>query len=216
MTEIKVLQDILSANDRIADRNRRLLDEKGVFAVNIMASPGAGKTSLLLETIRRLKDRLSIAVIEADIASSLDADTIGSEGVATIQINTGGDCHVDANMLNNALENMPLDGIDLLVLENVGNLVCPAEFKLGVDRSVMIASVPEGDDKPYKYPLMFSIANAILVNKIDLAPYVQFDFRNFSRGVGVVNPKAALMQISCKTGEGIDDWVAWLLGEMEK
>jgi len=216
MTEIKVLQDILSANDRIADRNRRLLDEKGVFAVNLMASPGAGKTSLLLATIRRLKDRLSIAVIEADIASSLDADTIGSEGVTAIQINTGGDCHVDANMLNNALENMPLEGIDLLVLENVGNLVCPAEFKLGVDRSVMIASVPEGDDKPYKYPLMFSIANAILVNKIDLAPYVEFDLRNFSRGVGVVNPKAALMQISCKTGEGIDAWVAWLLGEMGK
>jgi hydrogenase nickel incorporation protein HypB len=216
MTEIKVLQDILSANDRIADRNRRLLDEKGVFAVNIMASPGAGKTSLLLETIRRLKDRLSIAVIEADIASSLDADTIGSEGVTTIQINTGGDCHVDANMLNNALENMPLEGIDLLILENVGNLVCPAEFKLGVDRSVMISSVPEGDDKPYKYPLMFSIADAILVNKIDLVPYVEFDFRNFSRGVGVVNPKARLMQVSCKTGEGIDDWVAWLLGETEK
>jgi hydrogenase nickel incorporation protein HypB len=216
MTEIKVLQDILSANDRIADRNRRLLDEKGVFAVNIMASPGAGKTSLLLETIRRLKDRLSIAVIEADIASSLDADRIGSEGVTTIQINTGGDCHVDANMLNNALENMPLEGIDLLILENVGNLVCPAEFKLGVDRSVMISSVPEGDDKPYKYPLMFSIADAILVNKIDLVPYVEFDFRNFSRGVGVVNPKARLMQVSCKTGEGIDDWVAWLLGETEK
>jgi hydrogenase nickel incorporation protein HypB len=187
-----------------------------VFAVNIMASPGAGKTSLLLQTIRRLKDRLSIAVIEADIASSLDADTIGSEGVTTIQINTGGDCHVDANMLNNALENMPLEGIDLLILENVGNLVCPAEFKLGVDRSVMISSVPEGDDKPYKYPLMFSIADAILVNKIDLVPYVEFDFRNFSRGVGVVNPKARLMQVSCKTGEGIDDWVAWLLGETEK
>lgn len=216
MTEIKVLQDILSANDRIAGRNRRLLDESGVFAVNIMASPGAGKTSLLLATIRRLKDRLGIAVIEADIASSLDADRIGSEGVTTIQINTGGDCHVDANMLNNALESMPLEGIDLLILENVGNLVCPAEFKLGVDRSVMIASVPEGDDKPYKYPLMFSIADAILVNKTDLVPYVDFDFRNFSRGIRVVNPKAALMQISCKTGEGIDEWVAWLLGEMEK
>ncbi len=216
MTEIKVLQDILSANDRIADRNRRLLDEKGVFAVNLMASPGAGKTSLLLETIDRLKGKLGIAVIEADIASSLDADRIGSEGITTIQINTGGDCHVDANMLNNALESMALEGIDLLILENVGNLVCPAEFKLGVDRSVMISSVPEGDDKPYKYPLMFSIANAVLINKTDLVPYVEFDFRNFSRGVGVVNPKAALIQISCKTGEGIDDWVSWLLGEMGK
>ena len=214
--QIKVLQDILSANDRIAERNRRLLDSKGVFALNLMASPGAGKTSLLLETIERLKDTVSIAVIEADIASSLDADRVSKEGVTALQINTGGDCHVDANMLNNALEDMPLDGVDLLILENVGNLVCPAEFKLGVDRSAMIASVPEGDDKPYKYPLMFSIANAVLVNKIDLLPHVDFDFRNFSRGVNVVNPKAALMQLSCKTGEGIDDWIAWLVAEMKR
>jgi hydrogenase nickel incorporation protein HypB len=214
--EIKVLQDILSANDRIAERNRHLLDEKGVFALNLMASPGAGKTSLLLETIKRLKNRVSIAVIEADIASSLDADKISKEGVTTLQINTGGACHVDANMLNNALESISLEGTDLLILENVGNLVCPAEFTLGVDRNVMISSIPEGDDKPYKYPLMFSLANAVLVNKIDLLPYVEFDFRNFSRGVGVVNPKAALMQISCKTGDGIDEWISWLLAEMKK
>lgn len=214
--EIQVLQDILSANDRIAERNRRLLDEKGVFALNLMASPGAGKTSLLLETIRRLKDRLTIAVIEADIASSLDADKIGREGITTIQINTGGDCHVDANMLNNALESMPLDGVDLIILENVGNLVCPAEFKLGVDRNAMIASVPEGDDKPYKYPLMFSVADVVLVNKIDLLPYLEFDFRNFSRGVSVVNPQATLLQLSCKTGEGIDGWASWLLGEAKR
>lgn len=214
--EIKVLQDILSANDRIAERNRHLLDEKGVFALNLMASPGAGKTSLLLETIKRLRNRVSIAVIEADIASSLDADKISKEGVTTLQINTGGACHVDANMLNNALESISLEGTDLLILENVGNLVCPAEFTLGVDRNVMISSIPEGDDKPYKYPLMFSVANAVLVNKIDLLPYVEFDFRNFSRGVGVVNPKAALMQISCKTGDGIDEWISWLLAEMKK
>lgn len=214
--EIQVLQDILSANDRIAERNRRLLDEKGVFALNLMASPGAGKTSLLLETIRRLKDRLTIAVIEADIASSLDADKIGREGITTIQINTGGDCHVDANMLNNALESMPLDGVDLIILENVGNLVCPAEFKLGVDRNAMIASVPEGDDKPYKYPLMFSVTDVVLVNKIDLLPYLEFDFRNFSRGVSVVNPQATLLQLSCKTGEGIDGWASWLLGEAKR
>lgn len=214
--EIKVLQDILSANDRIAERNRRLLDEKGVFALNLMASPGAGKTSLLLETIKRLKNRVSIAVIEADIASSLDADKISKEGVTTLQINTGGACHVDANMLNNALESISLEDTDLLILENVGNLVCPAEFTLGVDRNVMISSIPEGDDKPYKYPLMFSVANAVLVNKIDLLPYVEFDFRNFSRGVGVVNPKAALMQISCKTGDGMNEWISWLLAEMKK
>ncbi|MGB2799676.1 MAG: hydrogenase nickel incorporation protein HypB [Dehalococcoidia bacterium] len=214
--EIKVLQDILSANDRIAERNRHLLDEKGVFALNLMASPGAGKTSLLLETIKRLKNRVSIAVIEADIASSLDADKISKEGVTTLQINTGGACHVDANMLNNALESISLEDTDLLILENVGNLVCPAEFTLGVDRNVMISSIPEGDDKPYKYPLMFSVANAVLVNKIDLLPYVEFDFRNFSRGVGVVNPKAALMQISCKTGDGMNEWISWLLAEMKK
>lgn len=214
--EIKVLQDILSANDRIAERNRHLLDEKGVFALNLMASPGAGKTSLLLETIKRLRNRVSIAVIEADIASSLDADKISKEGVTTLQINTGGACHVDANMLNNALESISLEDTDLLILENVGNLVCPAEFTLGVDRNVMISSIPEGDDKPYKYPLMFSLANAVLVNKIDLLPYVEFDFRNFSRGVGVVNPKAALMQISCKTGDGMNEWVSWLLAEMKK
>lgn len=214
--EIKVLQDILSANDRIAERNRHLLDEKGVFALNLMASPGAGKTSLLLETIKRLKNRVSIAVIEADIASSLDADKISKEGVTTLQINTGGACHVDANMLNNALESISLEDTDLLILENVGNLVCPAEFTLGVDRNVMISSIPEGDDKPYKYPLMFSVANAVLVNKIDLLPYAEFDFRNFSRGVSVVNPKAALMQISCKTGDGMDEWISWLLAEMKK
>ena len=214
--EIKVLQDILSANDRIAERNRHLLDEKGVFALNLMASPGAGKTSLLLETIKRLRNRVSIAVIEADIASSLDADKISKEGVTTLQINTGGACHVDANMLNNALESISLEGTHLLILENVGNLVCPAEFTLGVDRNVMISSIPEGDDKPYKYPLMFSLANAVLVNKIDLLPYVEFDFRNFSRGVGVVNPKAALIQISCKTGDGMNEWISWLLAEMKK
>lgn len=159
---------------------------------------------------------MSIAVIEADIASSLDADKISKEGVTTLQINTGGACHVDANMLNNALESISLEDTDLLILENVGNLVCPAEFTLGVDRNVMISSIPEGDDKPYKYPLMFSVANAVLVNKIDLLPYVEFDFRNFSRGVGVVNPKAALMQISCKTGDGMNEWISWLLAEMKK
>ena len=214
--EIKVLQGILSANDRIAERNRRLLDDKGVFALNLMASPGAGKTSLLLETIRRLKGKVSIAVVEADIASNLDADRIAKEGVAALQINTGGACHVDANMLNNALESMDLEGVDLLILENVGNLVCPAEFYLGVDKNAMIASVPEGDDKPYKYPLMFGQSNVVLVNKIDLLPYLDFDFDNFTRGLSVVNRGATLIRISCKTGDGIDDWISWLLAEMKR
>ncbi len=214
--EIKVLQDILSANNRIAQRNRCLLDEKGVFAVNLMASPGAGKTSLLLETIRRLKDRVRMAVIEADIASTLDAEKVSKAGVAAVQINTGGACHVDANMLNNALESISLEGVELLILENVGNLVCPAEFSLGVNRSVMISSTAEGDDKPYKYPLMFSQADAILVNKTDLLPYLDFDMASFSRGVSIVNSKAAIIQVSCKTGQGIDRWISWLLAEMRR
>lgn len=213
--QVKILQDILSANERIAMKNRCLFDEKGIFAINLMSSPGAGKTSLILETIKRLKDRIKIAVIEGDIASSLDAQRISREGVVTLQINTGGSCHLDANMINNALESMPLEGIDLLIIENVGNLICPAEFTLGVHRKAMLSSIPEGDDKPYKYPLMFSEADAVLINKIDLSPYVEFDIANFSRGVRSLNSKAKIIEISCKTGEGIDDWVSWLSSEIK-
>ncbi|MBE0416030.1 MAG: hydrogenase nickel incorporation protein HypB [Dehalococcoidia bacterium] len=213
--QVKVLRDILSANERIAMKNRRLFDEKGVFAINLMSSPGAGKTSLILETIRKLKDRVKIAVIEGDIASSLDAEKISKENVTALQINTGGSCHLDANMINNALESMSLEGTDLLIIENVGNLICPAEFALGVHRKVMISSIPEGDDKPYKYPLMFSEADAVLINKIDLLPYVEFDIANFSRGVRALNPRAKIIEVSCKTGQGIDNWVSWLSSQMK-
>ena len=166
--KVKVLQNILDANDQIANKNRQILDNNKVLAVNIMSSPGAGKTSLILETVRRLKDRVRIAVIEGDIASTIDADRIGEEGVSVVQINTGGNCNLDANMVSNALENLSLDSVDLLLIENVGNLVCPAEFRTGAHKRMMLLSVPEGDDKPYKYPLMFTVSEVVIINKVDL------------------------------------------------
>ncbi len=214
--EIKVLKDILSANEQIAERNRQLLDSKGVFAVNLMSSPGAGKTSLILETIKRLKGKARIGVIEGDVSSSLDAETIGKEGVPVIQINTGGGCHLDANMLLNALDNFPLQDIELLIIENVGNLVCPAEFTLGEHKKVLISSTPEGDDKPFKYPLMFQKADAVLINKIDLLPYLKFDTQGFSQAVRGINEKVEIFQISCTTGQGIQEWVSWLLTQMSR
>ena len=212
--EIKVLKDILSANEQIAERNRQLLDSKGVFAVNLMSSPGAGKTSLILETIKRLKGKTRIGVIEGDVSSSLDAETIGKESVPVIQIHTGGGCHLDANMLSNALDNVPLQDIELLIIENVGNLICPAEFDLGEHKKALISSIPEGDDKPFKYPLMFHKADAVLINKIDLLPYLKFDTRAFSQAVSGINEKVKLFQISCTTGHGIQEWVSWLLTQM--
>jgi len=214
--EIKVLKDILNANEQIAGRNRQLLDSKGVFAVNLMSSPGAGKTSLILETIRKLKGKTGIGVIEGDISSSLDAETIGKEGVPVIQINTGGTCHLDANMLSSALSNVPLEDIELLLIENVGNLVCPASFTLGEHKKVVIASIPEGDDKPFKYPLMFDIADAVLINKIDLLPYLKFDTQAFSQAIRGINKKIETFQISCTTGQGIQEWVSWLLTQMSQ
>lgn len=214
--EIKVLKDILSANEQIAERNRQLLDSKGVFAVNLMSSPGAGKTSLILETIRRLKGKTRIGVIEGDVSSSLDAETIGKEGVPVIQINTGGGCHLDANMLSSSLNNLPLQNIELLLIENVGNLICPAEFALGEHKKVLISSIPEGDDKPFKYPLMFHKADAVLINKIDLLPYLKFDTGAFSKAIKGINEKVEIFQISCATNQGIQEWVSWLLTQMSR
>jgi len=213
---IKVLKDILSANEQIAERNRQLLDSKGVFAVNLMSSPGAGKTSLILETIRRLKGKIRVGVVEGDVSSSLDAETIGKEGVPALQINTGGACHLDANMLSNALSNLPLPDVRILFIENVGNLICPATFALGEHKKVLISSIPEGDDKPFKYPLMFQKADAVLINKIDLLPYLKFDTRAFSQAVRGINEKVEIFQISCATGQGIQEWVSWLLTQMSR
>ena len=214
--EIKVLKDILGANEQIAVRNRELLDKNNVFAVNLMSSPGAGKTNLILATIKQLKEKIKIGVIEGDISSSLDAEMIGKEGVPVVQINTGGTCHLDANMVSNALSNVPLPDIELLFIENVGNLICPASFDLGEHKKVVISSVPEGDDKPFKYPLMFDIADVVIINKIDLLPYLKFDVAAFSQAIKGINEKVEIFQISCTTGQGIQRWVTWLLTQMSR
>ena len=212
--EIKVLKDILGANEQIAERNRQLLDSKGVFAVNLMSSPGAGKTSLILETIKGLKGKTRIGVIEGDVSSSIDAEIIGKEGVPVIQINTGGECHLDANMTHRALSNISLQDIALLFIENVGNLICPAEFALGEHRRVLISSIPEGDDKPFKYPLMFYKADVVLINKIDLLPYLKFDIQAYSQAIKGINEKAEIFEISCATGQGIQQWLSWLQNQL--
>jgi hydrogenase nickel incorporation protein HypB len=212
--EIKVVKDILGANEQIAQKNRQLFDGNKVFVANLMASPGAGKTSLILETIKRLKGKTKIGVVEGDISSSLDAEAISKEGVPVVQINTGGECHLDANMTSTALPSVPLKDIDLLLIENVGNLICPAEFALGENIKVLVASTPEGDDKPFKYPLMFHEADAVLINKIDLLPYLKFDVDAFSKAIKGINQKAAIFPISCTTGQGVDKWVSWLLEQM--
>jgi hydrogenase nickel incorporation protein HypB len=212
--EIKVVKDILGANDQIAQKNRQLFDSHKVFVVNVMASPGAGKTSLIMETIRRLRGRVKIGVVEGDISSSLDAEAISKEKVPVVQINTGGECHLDASMTASALGDLPLADIELLLIENVGNLVCPAEFKIGEDIRVLVSSTPEGDDKPYKYPLMFHEADAVLINKVDLLPYVRFDIDAFVKAIKGINRRARILPVSCTTGQGIDDWVDWLLGRM--
>jgi hydrogenase nickel incorporation protein HypB len=212
--EIKVVKDILDANEQLAQRNRQLLDRNNVFVVNLMSSPGAGKTSLILGTLKRLKGKIKVGVIEGDVSSSLDAEAVAREGVPVVQINTGGGCHLDANMVSSALGSMPLKEIKLLLIENVGNLICPAEFDLGEHRKVLISSIPEGDDKPFKYPLMFHEADAVLINKVDLLPYLNFDTKAFSRTIKGMNQKVEIIPISCVSGEGIDDWVSWLLTQM--
>jgi len=208
--EIKVLKDVLSANDRIALENRRLLDKKGVLAINVMASPGAGKTSVILQTISGLKNEISVGVIEGDVQSRIDADRIAQENVPVYQINTGGECHLDANMVKRALKEIPLDDIDILFIENIGNLICTAEFKIGTHKNLVIASVPEGHDKPLKYPLMFTVADVILVNKIDLLPYSNFDTQAYRKAVKGLNDKVEVIEISCATGHGIDKWLGWV------
>jgi hydrogenase nickel incorporation protein HypB len=210
MMEIKILKDILSANDQIATRNRNLLKNNNICAVNIMASPGAGKTSLILETIKKLKGDVRICVIEGDIASSIDAQAVSKSGIPVVQINTGGECHLDANMISDALDNMELSDVNLLFIENVGNLVCPAEFALGENLKVLITHTPEGDDKPYKYPLMFNTVDVVVVNKIDLLPYVRFNLEAFSKTIKSINEKVEIFPLSCTTGEGLDRWIIWL------
>jgi hydrogenase nickel incorporation protein HypB len=212
MAEISVQKRILSANDEVATENRMALEEHHILAINIMASPGAGKTSVILSAAGRLPDGVRPAVIEGDLASSIDTEKVVAAGIPAVQINTGGNCHLDAPMIRSALSGLPLDRIDLLFIENVGNLVCPAEFDLGAALAVVVASVPEGHDKPYKYPGMFAAGDAVLLNKVDLAAYFDFDVDYFRRGVAMVNPEAPVFVVSCRTGDGVQDWVNWLIG----
>ena len=207
---ITVGEDILGANEEQARANKSRLDGYGVLTINIMSSPGAGKTSLIMSTINSLKDKLGMAVIEGDVASSVDADKINAMGIPVIQINTAGGCHLDANMVESALNGLPLDKADLLFIENVGNLICPNAFILGEDKRVMISSMPEGDDKPYKYPAMFADSDVVLLNKIDLQPHLDFDVENFKKTVTGLNPDVIIFAVSCKTGEGMVAWVDWL------
>jgi hydrogenase nickel incorporation protein HypB len=208
--EIKVVRNILEANEVIASQNSALFAKKGVYVVNLMGSPGAGKTTLLERTVEHLKDTRKIAVIEGDIETSRDAERIAAHAIPTVQINTGGACHLDGNMVRSGLKGLDLDQIDLLIVENVGNLVCPAEFQIGEHHKVMIISVTEGDDKPLKYPLMFQVSSVLLVNKIDLLPYLDFDMKQFRSDALKVNPKLEIIPISCTTGEGLDAWYRWL------
>jgi hydrogenase nickel incorporation protein HypB len=208
--KIPVVRNILEANDRIAQQNRELFDEHGVCVINLMSSPGAGKTSLLERTIVALKDDLRIGIIEGDIQSSQDAERIAQTGVPVVQINTGGACHLDGNMIRSTFGDYDFEKLDLLVVENVGNLVCPAEFKVGEDFKAMILSVTEGDDKPMKYPLMFRESKVLLINKIDLLPYVDCRIERIREDSLMINPDLTIFHVSCKTGEGLEAWCNWL------
>ncbi|MEN8242068.1 MAG: hydrogenase nickel incorporation protein HypB [Chloroflexota bacterium] len=211
---IQVVENIMNANERLAAENRARLDAAGVFSVNFMASPGAGKTSVIEQTVPRLAADFQVGVIDGDIATTIDADRAAAAGATAVQINTGGECHLDAVMLQQALNQIDLDKIDLLIVENVGNLVCPSSFELGTHKSVLIASIPEGDDKPYKYPGMYRGVDVLLVNKMDLLPYIPFKMDYFQRGVEILNPGLTTFKVSCQTQEGIEDWVNWLKAQI--
>ncbi|MEN3038439.1 MAG: hydrogenase nickel incorporation protein HypB [Candidatus Kryptonium sp.] len=216
MHKIDVGTKILQANEEIALENKELFRKWGVFVVNLMSAPGAGKTSVLEETIKRIKESFSIAVIEGDLQTTVDSDRIRSLGIPAYQITTGNVCHLDARMVHNALHEFKLDGFDILFIENVGNLVCPAEFYLGEDLRVMVYSVVEGAEKPKKYPVMFHETEVVLLNKIDLLPYAGVELKELERNVLEVNPRAVIFPISCKTGEGIEAWINWFLNRFQK
>ncbi len=218
MDEVKVIEikkSVFADNDKAADELRKELKQKGVYLLNVMSSPGSGKTTTLIQTINRIKDKVRVAVMEADIDSDVDAVKIKeATGIPSIQLHTGGMCHLDAEMTRQGLDNVGLEAVDLVILENVGNLVCPAEFDTGSCRNVMILSVPEGDDKALKYPLMFSVCDVVLVNKTDVLPYFDFDMEKCSKNIHERNPQAKIIPISAKTGEGVDAFADWLLGEV--
>ena len=220
MDEVRIIEikkSIFEDNDKDADRLREELKTKGVFLLNLMSSPGSGKTTTLISTINALKDKINIAVMEADIDSDVDAIKIKeATGVQSIQLHTGGMCHLDAEMTRQGLRGLDLNDVDLVVLENVGNLVCPAEFDTGASKNCMILSVPEGHDKPLKYPLMFSICDLVLINKMDVAPYFDFDLDKCSQYIKMRNPNAEIIPICAKTGEGVDKFADWIIKNIAK
>jgi hydrogenase nickel incorporation protein HypB len=213
--EVPVLKNILATNDAIAEANAKLFKDKGLAVLNFMSSPGAGKTTLVIRTLEAAKRAgIPLAVIDGDIASTVDTDRVAAHGVTAVQINTGGACHLDANMISKALDKMDLDSIKLLIIENVGNLVCPAEFKLGEHKKVMLLSVTEGDDKPHKYPLMFSEADALVINKMDLLAATNFNMEEFKKKILSMNPDVEMFEVSCTTGEGLEAWDEWVVRQV--
>jgi hydrogenase nickel incorporation protein HypB len=214
--KVTVVKKVLDANDRIAEDNRKLFDQNKIFVINLMSSPGAGKTSLVEQTIKALKKKYKIAVIEGDIQDTYDADRIAKLKIPVVQINTGGACHIDGNMIREAFPSFDLKKIDLLIVENVGNLVCPAEFKIGENIKVMLLSTPEGADKPSKYPLMFQESAALLINKMDLISYVDFDLKKARRDSLSLNKKLKIFEVSCKTAAGLEAWIAWLTQRIDE
>lgn len=211
--KVKVVTRILEANDRIAEENRKIFKKAGLFVINLMSAPGAGKTTLLERTIQALSGTLKIGVIEGDITGSDDAERILSTGAPAVQINTGGACHLDANMVSEVLNDIPLRDLDMVVIENVGNLVCPAEFDVGEDIKVMLLSITDGHDKPLKYPLMFRESSALVLNKTDLLPYTNVDIEKIKNDALSLNPSLKIFEVSCKTGDGLGQWIEWLRGQ---
>jgi hydrogenase nickel incorporation protein HypB len=214
--KVAVVKNILEANQRLAEENRQMFDERGFLVINLMSSPGAGKTTLLEKTIHLLRNEYKVGVVEGDIQSTYDAERIGKTGAPVVQINTGGACHLDSNMVREALKTLELRNLNLLVIENVGNLVCPAEFHLGEHFKAMILSVAEGDDKPLKYPLMFQESRVLIINKIDLLPFCDCDVNLMEERARAINPSLQIFRVSCRTGEGLAGWISWLRGEMNK
>ena len=213
---VEIVKKIMDSNDRLAQNNQAILDQHHVYGINLMASPGAGKTSVILETIKRLPAGIKLGVIEGDTAPvTIDSDKIAAAGISAVQINTGGECHLDANMIEMALAELPLEDLNLIMVENVGNLICPAAFQLGTHANVLIASVPEGDDKPYKYPNIYRGLDVLIINKIDLTPYIDFRMDYFQQGVKMLNLGLTTFALSAKTGEGFDAWIAWLTNKVK-
>lgn len=213
--QIKVMTNILERNDQVAAALQERFKKAGIFVINLLGSPGCGKTSLLEKTIKALKETLSIAVIEGDLFTAKDAERIEQHGVPVVQINTGGGCHLDANMIQGVLDCLDLGELDIIVIENVGNLVCPAEFNIGEDCKVTVLSITEGDDKPLKYPLIFKQASAVILNKVDLLPYTNFDLKAAEKDITAIHPGVTLVPVSCQTGEGLEAWFNWLIKQVQ-